>query len=112
MEVEIEVRIFVPVRVIKTQWDLYELPAKRREERQSLAQQGLDVAARDRAAGARALVQDPEAADVARLPIRLQGQELVVQARQLSQTRHLIFREYSRSREAQAVTAASTGASS
>src|SRR4051794_22210482 len=96
VEVEVEVRVVDPVRIVEPERDLDELPLERRQERQPLAQERLQVAARDRAARPRAGVDDPQSANVARLTVCLQREELRVEARELPH----------------AVTAASTGTSS
>jgi hypothetical protein len=84
VEVQVEVLVVEPVGVVQPERDLHEPPAHRREQRQPLCQERLDVGAGDRAARAGRRVEDRQPAHVPGLARRLEREELRVQARELT----------------------------
>ena len=87
VEVDVEVGILDPVRVVEAERYLHELARERRQQVEPLADEPADVLVREVAAGRRRRVVDGEAADVAVCPRRLDRQELGVEARELEHVR-------------------------
>ena len=88
VEVEVELGVVDPVRIIEPERHLGEPPAERGQKRQALLHQPLDVAAVELAARCRGLVQYRHARHVTGLACALQREELRVNARELP---HSIF---------------------
>ena len=87
VEIQVEVLVVHPVRVVEPQRDLDEPPAERREQRQPLLEQALHVAAVELPARRGRRVEDRDSADVPRLARRLERQELRVETGELSHLR-------------------------
>jgi hypothetical protein len=85
VEVEVEVLVVNPVRVVEPERDLDEAPAERRQQRQPLGDQRLDVRAGEGAVRPGRRVEEREAPDVARLPRGLEREELRVETGELPQ---------------------------
>jgi uncharacterized protein (DUF58 family) len=83
VEVEVEVRVLGPVRVVEPERDRHEPPPERRQQMDPLGHQAADVLELQLAARRRRRVVDGEAAHVPECPGGLHRQELGVQARQL-----------------------------
>jgi len=88
VEVEVEVRVVDPVRVIQAERHLGEAPAEWGQQRQPLDDQLLDVVEVDLVARRGGWIEHRDPRDMAGLPRRLHGQELRVKTRELSH-RHL-----------------------
>jgi hypothetical protein len=80
---DVEVGVLDPVGQVEVERDLDEPPAKRRNEVQPLLHAAPQVLDGHRPAGGGRRVVDPEHADVAERPRRLDPQEVRVEARQL-----------------------------
>ena len=84
VEVEVEVGVVDPVRVVEPERHLGEPPAQRRQQRQALGDQVVHRLERQLAVRARGGVEDGQPADVPALARGLERQELGVDARELS----------------------------
>ena len=81
---EVEVGVLDPIGEVEPERDLRELPAERRQGGETLLEQLEDVGRVERPCRRGRRVEYGEAAYVARLPDRLERQELGVEARELS----------------------------
>jgi hypothetical protein len=84
VEVEVEVAVLDPERQPDTEGHVDQPPAKRRQQVQTLGDQTAEILDRQLAAWRGRGVVHAEAADVAVGPCRLDGQELRIQAGELS----------------------------
>jgi hypothetical protein len=84
VEIEVEVRVVDPVAVVEAERDLDQAPPKRRDERQALGDQVLQVGELEDAARRRRRIDDRHAADVPVVARAFEGQELRVDGRQLA----------------------------
>ena len=84
VEVEIEVRVVEPVGVVEPEGHLHQPPPERRQQRQPFRDQVLDVGQLEPPARRGGWIQDRQPRHVARLPGRLEREELGVEAGQLA----------------------------
>jgi hypothetical protein len=84
VEVEVEVGIVEPVRIVEAERDLHQPPAQGRQQRQALLHQGADVLEGELAARRGRGVEDGQPGDMARLVRALERQKLRVEAGQLT----------------------------
>ncbi len=84
VEVEVEVRVVDPVRVVEAERHLGQTPAHRRQQRQPLGEHLLDVGELELAARGGARIEDRDPADVPALARVLEREELGVEAGQLA----------------------------
>jgi hypothetical protein len=83
MEVQVEVRVLDPVRVVDPERHLHEPPAERRQQVQALRDEAADVVDLERPAGHGRRVVDGQPSDMPVRPGRFHRQELRVEAGQL-----------------------------
>jgi hypothetical protein len=96
VEVQVEVEVVDPVGIVEAERHLLQAPAQRRQQRQALGDQRLDVGEREVPGRRRRRVEDRDARDVPALARRLEREELRVEARQLAHRSTATIREVAR----------------